>query len=280
MLILVSQFAGLPVLGDIAGIAMLLFLLLEFSRQRRFARVRFLALTGIGMIGVLASAHPWTLVLESWRRGASYGAFFLALSSLRDAAETSPLVRRCGRHLVAQPPGLRYAALTGRGHLFGVILSYDVIGLIGTMVMRANTMQAAGDRLARTAAVLGRRCGRFFWRVPQFRAEATVRAGSGFMGAAVGGALPASALSPVLAHLPGLAVPLLVPVLLIGTGQLGLNPVAVIAMLGAALPDPARFGIVPAVLAFACMLGWGLCVNMTPMSASAITTARWAGVSP
>jgi hypothetical protein len=28
------------------------------------------------------------------------------------------------------------------------------------------------------------------------------------------------------------------------------------------------------------MLGWGLGVGMTPMSASAITTARWAGVSP
>jgi hypothetical protein len=56
--------------------------------------------------------------------------------------------------------------------------------------------------------------------------------------------------------------------------------VAVIALLGAAMPDPAAFGISPAVLAFACMLGWGLAVNMTPMSASAITTARWAGVSP
>ena len=70
------------------------------------------------------------------------------------------------------------------------------------------------------------------------------------------------------------------PVILIATGQLGLNPVAVIALLGAAMPDPAAFGISPAVLAFACMLGWGLAVNMTPMSASAITTARWAGVSP
>jgi hypothetical protein len=28
------------------------------------------------------------------------------------------------------------------------------------------------------------------------------------------------------------------------------------------------------------MLGWGLAVNITPMSASAITTARWARVSP
>ena len=28
------------------------------------------------------------------------------------------------------------------------------------------------------------------------------------------------------------------------------------------------------------MLGWGVGVGMTPMSASAITTARWAEVSP
>jgi hypothetical protein len=125
-----------------------------------------------------------------------------------------------------------------------------------------------------------RRSVRFFRRVPSFRAEATVLAGSGFMGVAVGGALPASGLAPFIAHLPPVAVPLLVPVLLIATGQLGLNPVAVIALLGAAMPNPGRFGVAPSVLAFACMLGWGLAVNMTPMSASAITTARWAGVSP
>jgi hypothetical protein len=421
---LLDQFAGLPVAGDLAGLAMLVFLILEFPRQRRFAKILFLALTGIGLMGVAVAADPGALFLSAWRRGAAYGAFFLALSSLRDAAETSRLVRRCGQHLVAQPPGRRYAALTGGGHLFGIILSYGAIELLGAMVMRANTIAAAGgseatrklrtrrmlmaiyrgfavmncwsplnlmtavvstavpaapmrtllpiafvvsvgmtaigwleDRLSaarqatagggrpqtterwsihlrivalvgvvmllaelgsvffgvslvasvtlivplvglawalvqarnfitagspvrRTAAILRRRSGRFFDRVPSFRSEATVLAGSGFMGVAVGGALPVGALAPLIAHLPPVAVPLLVPVILIATGQLGLNPVAVIALLGAAMPDPAAFGISPAVLAFACMLGWGLAVNMTPMSASAITTARWAGVSP
>ena len=100
------------------------------------------------------------------------------------------------------------------------------------------------------------------------------------MGVALGGALPASGLAPLIAHLPPVAVPLLVPVVLIVTGQIGLNPVAMVALLGAAMPDPAAFGVPPAVLAFACMLGWGLGVGMTPMSASAITTARWAEVSP
>ena len=421
---LLDQFGHLPVAGDLAGIAMLVFLILEFPRQRRYAQILFLALTGIGLIGVAVASDPVALFLSAWRRGAAYGAFFLALSSLRDAAETSKLVRRCGQHLVAQPPGRRYAALTGGGHLFGIILSYGAIELLGAMVMRANTLQAAGgseaiqalrtrrmlmaiyrgfavmncwsplnlmtavvstavpaapmrmllpiafvvsigmaaigwleDRLSaarqatsggtrprtteswsihlrivvlvgavmllaelgsifinvslvaavtlivpvvglgwaivqawtfvttahpirRTAAILQRRAGRFFLRVPNFRSEATVLAGSGFMGVAVGGALPSAGLAPFIAHLPPIAVPLLVPVILIATGQLGLNPVAVIALLGAAMPNPVGFGISPAVLAFSCMLGWGLAVNMTPMSASAITTARWAGVSP
>jgi len=107
-----------------------------------------------------------------------------------------------------------------------------------------------------------------------------VLAASGFMAFALAGALPASGLAPLLAWLPALAVPLLVPVVLIATGQLGLNPVAVIALLGAAVPDPGALGVPPAVLAFAFMLSWGLGVGMTPMSASAITTARWAGVDP
>ena len=53
-------------------------------------------------------------------------------------------MRRCGAHLVAQPPGRRYAALTGGGHLFGIILSYGSIELLGSMVTRANTLEAAG----------------------------------------------------------------------------------------------------------------------------------------
>lgn len=420
---LADQLLRIPLLGDAAGMAMLLFLLLEFGNQRRYAQVLFVALVGIGMLGVVRASDPGVLFFAGWRRGAAYGAFFYALTTLRDAAETSPLVRRCGQHLVAQPPGRRYAALSGGGHLFGIILSYGAIELLAAMVTRANTLEAAGgspevrtlrarrmlmaiyrgfcvmncwnpinlmtavvstavpaapmralmpiafvasmgmaglgwleDRLsaARTAtrrpgarpetqerwsihlrivalvagvmalaelgsiglrislvtcvtlvvplvgagwvavqsralaarsrtglaAPLKRRAARFLLRVPSFRSEATVLAGSGFMGVAVGRVLPGIGLVPLLAHLPPLAIPLLVPVLLIATGQIGLNPVAVVALLGAALPDPAAFGVPPAALAFACMLGWGLGVGMTPMSASAITTARWAGVSP
>ena len=152
----------------------------------------------------------------------------------------------------------------------------------GTRLLASLPASQLASRLAslRLLGLLCRRGARFLWRVPHFRSEATVLAGSGFMGVAIGGTLPAAGIAPWLAHLPAIAVPLLVPVVLIATGQIGLNPVAVVALFGAAIPHPAALGVPPAALAFACMLGWGLAVNMTPMSASAITTARWARVSP
>ena len=419
---LADQLAHVTHAGDLAGLAILLFLLLEFRRQRRYAQVLFVALFAIGMVGVLLAADPAHLFLAGWRRGASYAAFFVALTTLRDAAETSPLVRRCGQHLVAQPPGRRYAALTAGGHMFGITLSYGAIELLAAMVMRANTLEAAGgspavravrtrrmllaiyrgfcvmncwspinimtavvstavpaapmrlllpiafivavgmatlgwveDRLSgarlqtrggarpvtteswmihsrivglillvmllseatavlfgisvvagvtlvvpliaavwltaqswrfagpvkyRLPGLLRRRAERFLLRVPTIRAEATVLGASGFMGVAIGNLLPGTGLTSLIATLPPLTMPLLIPLLLIATGQLGLNPVAMVALVGAVVPDPTALGLPPAVLAFACMLGWGLGVTMTPMSSSAIITARWAEVSP
>lgn len=419
---LADDLLHLKLAGEVGGMAILAFLLLEFRNQRRFAQILFLALFAIGMVGVALAADKAGLFLAGWRRGASYAAFFLALTTLRDAAETSPLVRRCGQHLVAQPPGRRYAALTAGGHVFGITLSYGAIELLAAMVMRANTLASAGgsadirairtrrmlmaiyrgfsvmncwspinimtavvstavpaapmrlllplaflvavgmtalgwieDRLSgarlqtrggarpvtteswmihwrivalillvmalaegtaalfgvslvagvtlvvplialgwlivqswryagpgarRLPALLRRRAERFVLRIPTIRGEATVLGGSGFMGVAIGNLLPSVGLTPLLATLPPVTIPLLIPLLLIATGQIGLNPVAMVALVGAVVPDPTALGVPPAGPAFACMLGWGLGVTMTPMSSSAIITARWAGVSP
>lgn len=417
---LAQQFLRMPGAGTVAAVAIVVFLVMEFPRQRRYAQVVFVALTAAGMVGVAMSAHPLALFLAGWERGAAYAAFFLALSTLRDAAETSPLVRRSGQHLVEQPDGRRYLALTAGGHLFGIILSYGAVELLAAMVIRANArlrgateaqrqdrarrmllaiyrgfcvmncwnplnlmtaivstaVPAAPMRMLmpaafavsvvmtligwlddrRTGAVAGsappavrggwaihlriialiaavmaaceltslwlgvplvaavtltvplaalawvatqagrfvparagrssipaviaRRAGRFLWRIPGFRGEATVLASAGFMGVTLGAALPALGLASWLGQLPGITLPLLVPVILIATGQIGLNPVAVVALIGAAVPDPAAVGIPPSALAFSCMLGWGLAVSLTPMSASALITARWAQASP
>ncbi len=399
---LADQLAGWHAAGSVAGVAIVLFLALEFPRQRRAIRVVSMVLVLAGLAAVAMAPDPVAALEAGWRRGAAYAAFFLALGCLRDAAERSATVRRSGAHLVAQPAGRRYLAVTGGAHLFGMILSYGAIDLMGAMVARAGanrdsvrrllmgayrgfaTMNcwsplnimtvvvgaavpaadlravmpvafamamllllagALVDRLEGggsdggspvsgrwtvhlriaaivvlvmllaeavavgfatslatgvTAAVpvvgagwtLGqlwrrrnvgpmawRRLRGFHARLPSFRGEAALLACSGFLGVTLGMALPVGGLAGVL-PVGGVLVPLAVPVVLIGTSLLGLNPIAVVAIIGAAVPDPAALGVAPGVLAFACMLGWGVGVGMTPFSASALATARWTGADP
>jgi len=400
---LADQLAGLRTAGSIAAVAIVLFLAAEFRHQRRAIRIVSLALVLAGLAAVAAAPDPLAALQAGWRRGAAYAAFFLALGCLRDAAERSALVRRSGAHLVAQPAGRRYLAVTAGAHLFGMILSYGAIDLVGAMLARtaaarnsvrrllmgayrgfatmncwsplnimtvvvgaavpaadmrpvlpvafavAMLLLLAGalvDRLGgspdgpsppsaerwtihlriagivalvmllaeavalafatplatgvtaaipavgaawtllqlrrspRWAALFARRLRRFHARVPSFRGEAALLATSGFLGVALGMALPQGGLAGFLPPVPALWVPLSVPLLLIATALLGLNPIAVVAIIGAAVPDPAALGVAPAVLAFACMLGWGVGVGMTPFSASALATARWTGADP
>jgi hypothetical protein len=169
------------------------------------------------------------------------------------------------------------AALFGVSLVAGVTLVVPLIAL-GWLIVQS--WRYAGPGARRLPALLRRRAERFVLRIPTIRGEATVLGGSGFMGVAIGNLLPSVGLTPLLATLPPVTIPLLIPLLLIATGQIGLNPVAMVALVGAVVPDPTALGVPPAVLAFACMLGWGLGVTMTPMSSSAIITARWAGVSP
>jgi len=403
---LLDQLGGVRWAGNGAAGAILLFLVLEFGRQRRVIRVLLTVLVAIGMTAIAVAPEPWGVFWAAWRRGAAYAAFFLALGALREAAETSPTVRRCGRQLIGQPAGRRYAAVTAGGHLFGIILSYGSIELLGAMAARGGAgvaarrrmllgayrgfaamncwsplnimtavvstavpaadlrplmpvgfvvslgMMAAGwwlDRGERgeegvtaasgegwavhlrvvglvllvmglaevvaagggvslsvgvtamvpavgfgwigvqaaramrprlALAMIGRRVGRFVARVPSFRGEATVLAAGGFLGVALGAALPAGGLAAVVPGVPGLVVALAVPVVMTAAGLIGFNAIAVVAILGAAVPEPMAFGVSPQVFAFACMLGWGVAVGLTPMSASALATARWTGSDP
>lgn len=386
---LADQLGGWRGAGLAAGPAVFLFLAIELRRQGRALRVVFLGLSAAGAVAAFCASDPLAALLEGGRRGAAYAAFFLALGTLRQAAEGSARVQRCGAHLAGQAAGRGTAAMLAGGHVFGIILSYGAIDLLGAMAARAqgaarramvlaafrgfavmncwsplNIMTvvvaaavpaapmrlllpvglaaalamlgiawamgrgggagaASGERwtvhlpvlglvglvfvLAEavalgfgvalatgvTAAVpvvalawmagqggIGARLVAFAARVPGFRGEAALLAAGGFLGVTLGLALPAGGIAPALSGLPPVLLPLLVGPLLVGTGILGLNPIAVVAALGATVPDPAALGVAPAVLALACMLGWGVGVGMSPMSASAMATARWTGSTP
>jgi len=401
---LADQLAGLPAAGTLAGAAIALYLAIEAPRLRPGIRIVATVLVLAGTVAALSTPDPLEALAAGARRGAAYAAFFLALGALRDTAERSRTVRRSGAHLVAQPPGRRYLAVTSGAHLFAMILSYGAIDLIGTMLARTaatrdtarrlmmaayrgfatmncwsplnimtvvvsaavptadlrpilpiafaaamllllagalvdrwgssgtpGTAPPSGERwpihlrilaivalvmavaeavsvtfatslatgvtaavpaigaawtLAQlrrrrhAAAMFARRLRAFHARLPSFRGEATLLATSGFLGVTLGLALPPGGLADILPPLPPLLVPLAIPLVLIATSLLGFNPIAIVAIIGAAIPNPAALGVAPATLAFACMLGWGVGVGMTPFSASALATARWTGADP
>ncbi|WP_235971055.1 hypothetical protein [Palleronia pontilimi] len=64
-------------------------------------------------------------------------AFFSALTSLRSAAISARPIADCGAFLSSQPPGRRYLALTLGGALFGIILLYGAITLLGSLATGA-----------------------------------------------------------------------------------------------------------------------------------------------
>lgn len=88
-------------------------------------------------------------------RGAMVMALFTALTAIRNAAMTSPQIIECGRFLARQRPGLRYSALTIGGHLFGLILLYGSISLLGTLATESTAREPdAQIRVQRTRRMM------------------------------------------------------------------------------------------------------------------------------
>jgi len=100
---------------------------------------RAFVLIGLALfIAALVTRSDWLQIIEAGLQSAAFiAAFFTASACLRNASATSPSIAESGRYLAHQPPGRRYAALTVGGHLFGIILLYGAIALLGGMAERS-----------------------------------------------------------------------------------------------------------------------------------------------
>lgn len=133
-----------PPAGPAAAGALALYLVLEgWSAKRGGRRVMAMGLTAAAAAVFLHPA-PWPILLNAGIQAAALIGLFTALGFLREAAESSPLIQQCGSLMVRQPPGRRYLALALGSHLIGLVLNFGVLPLIGTMVVRGNTTEAAG----------------------------------------------------------------------------------------------------------------------------------------
>lgn len=113
---------------------------------------RALAMIALGMGIALPSLGLITVdTLHRALDQALYFAFFVVmLGILQDTAAQSPMIRRSGAVLLAQPPGRRYSVLTLGGMQMGVLLNLGTLSLLGTMIAQgvAQGRAASGDRIA------------------------------------------------------------------------------------------------------------------------------------
>lgn len=100
----------------------------------------------------VVAAQPGAILIEAADRGAQFVGMMVALGLLRDAARNSSIVRDCGIWLIAQKPAWRFLAIAAGGHGFGVALNMGAILLLGTLIKRSNTLEAAGGD-ARVVAI-------------------------------------------------------------------------------------------------------------------------------
>ncbi|WP_137701774.1 hypothetical protein [Marimonas lutisalis] len=125
----------------IEGLAFLIIVLLSTrvrATRKAFVLVGLALSVSLGIVG-----DDWLrLSLDGLDKAAFIAAFFTALSTLRNAAETSPSLRKTGKFLATQPPGRRYAALTVGGHLFALLINYGSISLLGGLATQSTRSEA------------------------------------------------------------------------------------------------------------------------------------------
>ncbi|MGE4279139.1 MAG: hypothetical protein AB7G62_06090 [Magnetospirillum sp.] len=133
---------GLAGLG--ASAALIFYLALEGWRCQMQGRVILVLAIMAAAATLIWHPQPAAILSKAAIAASSIIGLFAALGFLREAAETSPLVQQCGELMVRQPPGRRYLVLTLGSHLISLVLNFGVLPLLGTMVMKGNTLEAAG----------------------------------------------------------------------------------------------------------------------------------------
>jgi hypothetical protein len=127
------EWHGDRIFGLLAGFGVLVFLVLAVPRVAWSRRV--FVVIAVALVAAACATRPdWPAMVEAAFRSAAFiAAFFTALTCLRYASAASPAISACGRFLAEQPPGRRYLALTVGGHLFGLVLNYGAISLLGSL---------------------------------------------------------------------------------------------------------------------------------------------------
>lgn len=134
---IIVDLTGAPSGLFLAGAGLLTFAICAWPRLPMTGRAFLIAAVVAGGSAGIWSAAPADLILNAVAQAASLGGLYVALAFLREAGLGSPLAHRAGQDLLRLSPRLRYALLSGGAHVFGLVLNFGVLSLLGAAVRRA-----------------------------------------------------------------------------------------------------------------------------------------------
>ncbi|CUH81120.1 hypothetical protein [Tropicibacter naphthalenivorans] len=112
------------------------FIALEARQMSRVALILCGLCIALPAYELATGTFDWALAGRSVERAGFFAFFLTSLSFLQFAAARSPLILRSGEILVFQPPGRRYLVLTFGAAIFGILLNFSTLGLLGTMIAK------------------------------------------------------------------------------------------------------------------------------------------------
>jgi hypothetical protein len=143
--VLIQATSTLEAAGWVASAGLVLYWAIEGRATSRIGQIILVAGAALSGAAALFDPEPGKVLGPALAEASFVIGLFMALGLLREAADTSPLVQACGVRMVQQPPGRRYLALTFGSHSIAIVLNFGVMPLLGVMINKGNTLDAAGN---------------------------------------------------------------------------------------------------------------------------------------
>jgi len=151
------EVGGVTAAGWVAALALTVYLGRQWAALPRAGKLILLAALAAAAVAATLVPQPAETAQHGLRMACFYASLFCATGLLRGAAEGSALIARSGRQLLAAPAGTRYAALTFGANLFGLVLSFGTLQLLGSALRQgdARTAVTASQRRGLLAVLRG-----------------------------------------------------------------------------------------------------------------------------
>lgn len=144
---LMARFTGIRSVQDAAWVAMLLAVLMSARRLSLREHYLVAASAAVTVLVIVLRPEPNPILIGALDQAVFLLSFILLLGLLQATAKSSPSVADLGAFLTRQPPGRRYAALSGGTALLAVLFNIGVVSFLVPLIQRGIHRAAPGDAL-------------------------------------------------------------------------------------------------------------------------------------